>query len=601
MRSANSLEGLAVTGSGSVGALSLELPGLLAPPPGIGGGPVLLAGAGAPPGKRRLRLERGTSALDLELTVPTPEISGPPGALEEIGPRSWLLHLPLADPDWERLRAASPELLLFGNARALLDLGRPFIEAVGELRRRLGAAPILWAPRVAVPERLALLTYLGVDLLDATEGLWRGAEGEAPDATLGPILRRKDEPMRPVPPEEILNAYRLEMAMVRRALADGRLRELVEVRLGSEPAQAELLRHADRQLADLLEERVPVISDRMGRYAYRESQRRPEVRRYRRRFVERYRPPPSKRVLLLVPCSKTKPYRYSRSHRRFSRALEGLSGLARLHVTSVTSPLGVVPRELEDLPPARHYDIPVTGEWDEEERGAVRQAVEHLLSTGKYASVVLHLDPHEYGFLTETFPPEMETSWSLLDHRSTTPEALAGLRAAVERVLPAEPVQGGPLTVVREELQALARMQFGTVAAEALFAPPVRLHGRPWFQRLSDAAGKDLATLQERRGLFQLTMEGARRLDGVGAPGIEFEPQLELLGDLFTPGVRSADRGIRTGDAVLLRRAGELAAVGEAALPGPLMTELPRGLAVQVRHRFPPALGGAPGAGSTPR
>ncbi|MCI4364348.1 MAG: DUF5591 domain-containing protein, partial [Thermoplasmata archaeon] len=265
----------------------------------------------------------------------------------------------------------------------------------------------------------------------------------------------------------------------------------------------------------------------------------------------------------------------------------------------VTSPLGVVPRELEDLPPARHYDIPVTGEWDEEERGSVVAAVQHLLRSGHYASVVLHLDPREYSFLGEALPPGIDSTWSLLDHRTTTPEALAALRTATERVLPVDPVPGGPLAMVREELEALAAMQFGTAIAKSLFAPTVRLHGRPWFQRLSDGGGKDLATWQERRGLFQLTMEGARRLDEVGAPGIEFEPELQLLGDLFTPGVRSADRGIRTGDAVLLRRGGALAAVGEAALPGPLMTELPRGLAVQVRHRLPLALGADAMAAST--
>ncbi|MCI4364347.1 MAG: DUF5591 domain-containing protein, partial [Thermoplasmata archaeon] len=599
MRSANRLEGLAVAGAASVGSLPLELPCLLEPPPGGAEAPVLLPAVGAAPGRRRLRLERGASVLELELSVPTPEISGPPGLAEEIGTRSWLLHLPLADSDWDRVRASVPELLLLGNARALFDQGRKFVEAIGEIRRRLGAAPVLWAPRVAVPERLALLTYLGVDLLDTTEGLWRGAEGEEPDATLGPLPRPKDRRMRPAPPEAILEAYRAEMYQVRRALSDGRLRELVEVRLGSEPAQAELLRHADRWLADLLEERTPVVSDRVGRYIFRESQRRPEVRRYRFRFVERYRPPPSKRVLLLLPCSKTKPYRFSRSHRRFARALEGLRGLPWLHMVSVTSPLGVVPRELEDLPPARHYDIPVTGEWDEEERGSVLAAVQHLLRSGHYASVVLHLDPREYSFLGEALPPGIDSTWSLLDHRTTTPEALTALRAATERVLPVEPVPGGPLAIVREELEALAAMQFGTAIAKALFAPTVRLHGRPWFQRLSDGGGKDLATWQERRGLFQLTLEGARRLDEAGAPGIEFEPELQLLGDLFTPGVRSADRAIRTGDAVLLRRGGALAAVGEAALPGPLMTELPRGLAVQVRHRLPLALGADAMAAST--
>ena len=33
----------------------------------------------------------------------------------------------------------------------------------------------------------------------------------------------------------------------------------------------------------------------------------------------------------------------------------------------VTSPLGLVPRDLEEVWPAGHYDIPVTGDWTQDE------------------------------------------------------------------------------------------------------------------------------------------------------------------------------------------------------------------------------------------
>ena len=143
---------------------------------------------------------------------------------------------------------------------------------------------------------------------------------------------------------------------------------------------------------------------------------------------------------------------------------------------------------------------------------------------------------------------------------------------------------GGPLAVVREELREVASVQFGRSAAERLFSPPVRLAGRPWFQRLTDGR-TDLATLREERGLFHLTVAGARRLAPAFPLAVEADPALPLTGDLFVPGVRSADPAIRIGDSVVLLRGGALAAVGEAALPGPLMSELERGLAVRVRHR----------------
>jgi archaeosine synthase len=266
-------------------------------------------------------------------------------------------------------------------------------------------------------------------------------------------------------------------------------------------------------------------------------------------------------------------------------ALEGLPSLERVHVVSVTSPLGVVPKELEDTFPTRHYDIPVTGHWDEEERDAVAAPLGHIIAHGRYRHVIFHLDPNEYRFLREL---DARTVWTLTEHRSTSPQALASLRRAVSEALDgSRPVAGGPLSVVREELAEVASFQFGRAAAELLFGPPVRLTGRPWFQRVTDGRGTDLATWREMRGLFQLTVAGAGRMLPAHPLEVEVDSKVELRGDLFAPGVVRADPGIRVGDAVLLVRTGELLAVGEAALPGPLMTELGRGLAVEVRHRVP--------------
>ncbi|MCI4360416.1 MAG: DUF5591 domain-containing protein, partial [Thermoplasmata archaeon] len=480
--------------------------------------------------------------------------------------------------------------------------GEPFVLAVRQIRGAAAGAT-LWAPRVALPHRLALVAYLGVDLVDTAEAALRARAGDFLDPAMGPFEEsasraeracgcpacRRDPPGGRDEHGEWLLVD--ELARVRAAIRAGRLRELVEVRLGAEPILAEILRYADRDLRTLLDERTPVVGDRSRSYVLRESQRRPEVERFRNRFLERYRPPPSKRVLLLVPCSRTKPYRNSRSHRRFSGALEGMSLLPLVHVVSVTSPLGVVPRELEDTYPARQYDIPVTGDWDEHERAAVVAAIRSLRQHGHYSSTVIHLDPAEYRFIADA---GIDGTWTISDGRTTTNEALASLRRAVDDALrDARGPDGGPLSTVREELAAVAAYQFGGPAASLLFAAPVRLAGRPWFQRITDGHGTDLATWREPRGLFQLTVAGGARMLPSHPLEVEVDPHVGLLGDLFTPGVVRADPLIRTGDAVLLVREGNLLGVGEAALPGPLMTQLSRGTAVWVRHRVHAPAGSA--------
>jgi archaeosine synthase len=599
VRTVERLDGIALVGRARVGELSFSTPGLLESRTSTESDPgFTLRSVPAPAGTRHLILSDVGGHLDLMLPVLAPEVMGAPGAGVAVGEGTLLVHAPLSP---EAIGPTPPaDLIVLGNARALWADGLPFVRAIAQVREVYGGSPVLWAPRVALPHRVPLLAYLGVDLVDTTEGLFAAAQGTYLDPTFGPFDARsaRAESLCACaactgdPPGSLdvhtFHAYGRAIAATRAAARAGRLRELVESRLPAEPALAEMLRYADRDLGAVLDERTPVVAHGSRDYVLLESQRRPEMTRFRRRFLERYRPPASKTVLLLVPCSKTKPYRHSRSHRRFASAWEELRAAERVHVVSVSSPIGLVPRELEDVPPARHYDIPVTGDWAEPEREAVIAGVRHLLAHGQYRSVVLHLDPQEYSFLGPVLSGANRVRWSIPDDHTTSPGAIAALREALVEALDGDrPVSGGPLAVVREELREVASVQFGRASADRLFAPPLRLAGRPWFQRLTDGRA-DLATLREERGLFHLTVAGARRVVPEPPFYVDVDPALSLAGDLFTPGVRAADSQIRVGDSVVLLRSGVLAGVGEAALPGRLMTELGHGLAVRVRHREHP-------------
>ena len=594
-RTVERIEGLALLGSARVGPLGFPTPGVIEsgasePSPA----PLQVRSEPGPAGTRRLFLGDAHEELELPFPILAPEILGPPVAPVRVAEGVALVHAPLPAES----KSVGPfDLVVLGNAHALWADGRPFVAALHQLRETLGGAPVLWAPRVALPHRIPLLVYLGVDLLDTTEGLLAAARGEFLHPALGALAPGTAVPdglcecpgCRSGAPDRLAlhaaHAYRTAISETRAAVRLGRLRELAESRLTAEPALAEMLRYADHDLGPLLEERCPVTGSGSQNYVLFESFRRPEMARFRRHLIERYRPPSSKTVLLLVPCSRTKPYRNSRSHRRFASAWEELHAAERVHVVSVSSPIGVVPRELEDVPPARHYDIPVTGDWLGPERDAVVAGVRHLIAYGRYRSVVVHLDPEEYSFLRPALPETLSVVWTLADHRTTSPEAIHALHDALGAALESErPVPGGPLAVVREELREVASVQFGRAAAEGLFSPSIRLAGRPWFQRVTDGRA-DLATLREERGLFHLTVAGARRLMPRPPLAVEVDPALSLSGDLFVPGVRAADRAIRIGDSVVLLRAGALAGVGEAVLSGRLMSELGHGLAVRVRHR----------------
>ena len=117
-----------------------------------------------------------------------------------------------------------------------------------------------------------------------------------------------------------------------------------------------------------------------------ETLNRVEIRRFARRVVDRYIPPPADTAVLL-PCSARKPYSLSQSHNKFSRAIQG-----RAHELIVTSPVGLVPRELELVYPAAHYDVPVTGYWDREEKAFISGVIGEYLQKNRYRRVIAHLD-----------------------------------------------------------------------------------------------------------------------------------------------------------------------------------------------------------------
>ncbi len=65
----------------------------------------------------------------------------------------------------------------------------------------------------------------------------------------------------------------------------------------------------------------------------------------------------------------TKPYSKSRSHRKFRKIIRNAAQKWNKFISEIiiTSPIGLAPRELEEVFPVAHYDISVTGEWDAEE------------------------------------------------------------------------------------------------------------------------------------------------------------------------------------------------------------------------------------------
>src|SRR3989304_118079 len=157
--------------------------------------------------------------------------------------------------------------------------------------------------------------------------------------------------------------------------------------------------------------------------------------------------------------SPGKPSSLSRSHRKFRDAILACGNPAAVHEVIVTSPLGLIPRELERFHPARAYDIPVTGDWTRDEAAMVSEALRAFLAANPYDAVLVHLGA-ETPIVREAVPDALVTS----DGRPTAAQALNALvRALREVVANLGKVPGSRRFA--EDMANLARFPFGDAGA----------------------------------------------------------------------------------------------------------------------------------------
>jgi len=239
----------------------------------------------------------------------------------------------------------------------------------------------------------------------------------------------------------------------------------------------------------------------------------------------------------------------------------------------VTSPLGLVPRDLELFYPAQDYDIPVTGHWDMDEKKMAEDLVSWLISSQKYDLVISHLgDERE---------PVNSVLKDFIDTSSGNPGSRESLRR-LEEELKAGPVAKDVPRKVREldDMRALCRFQFGP-AGESL-CEGARVVGR-WPSLKMFKGDSQLGMLTGDRGMISLTIEGGKALAKDGAYSVEID-DFKPKGNLFAVGVERASPEIRIGDDVAVVHSGDVRAVGVAQMTPLEMNLAERGEAVHIRH-----------------
>ncbi|MGC9444656.1 MAG: archaeosine synthase subunit alpha [Candidatus Methanospirareceae archaeon] len=526
-------------------------------------------------------------------------------------PRGAVL-LPSVHPLFSKLNEAISSLNVdcyaLSYASALLHSPREFVRGIVAAREAIPPDTALWVPGIATAENVAVLIYTGVDLVDDTSAVIQGYQGryhteegalELADLEELPCvcsvcssitadeLRERDDKER----GQLLaqhNALLLEQELkkVRTHIRAGTMREYIELKARSSPFLTAVLRLLDLEQEAYLEPRTPIARNCVLMANTLESLWRIEVKRFAHRVLDRYEPP-QRRVLLLLPCSARKPYSRSPSHRKFIDAIAPYRG--HIHEMILTSPLGVVPRELEVVYPAAFYDIPVTGHWDAEERAWVASCLRNylMLHSTRYEHIVAHLSgPYRDICLSVAADSGLEMiSTCDADEDMTASSTLQRLRKKLTELCGDTKRLSG-FEQKASMLRAMADYQFGRGVGPALFTEAggtrLKITGKfPTYQLSSD--GTVLARVVPAYGLLTLTINGARRIADLMAAYTVHIGDFLPRGSILAPGVLDASVAIRVNDEVLI--SGEKAfGVGRAKMAGWEMVASRRGVAVEVRE-----------------
>lgn len=469
----------------------------------------------------------------------------------------------------------SVEMVVVPNAYELRKDPRRIVDNIIRLRRAAGFNRLLYLSGLGEPSTIAILTYMGVDIFDDSLPRAAGISGIRliPEAE---IVTGQDES------QNNIAAMEEELEKIRLFIATDRLRELADQRAPSTPTSVALLRLYDKEGYEYAEETCSFTGCRFSCNTT-QALRRPDIQSYKARIKD-YRKPAHKRVLLLLPCSAKKPYHISKSHKAFSSAIHTAPHDTLVQELIVTSPLGIVPRELDAFYPANSYDIPVTGEWKPEEKAMIREMVGSVISQG-WDKVVCHLG-EDYE-LVEGLADMVCT----VVGDATSPASIQNLDKALRDATKGmEPVDY--MIDRNEQMRNMLRFQFGAEAADLLMDQNTYAIGKfPYFKLFREDANHNkiqLGMFTPERGGISLTIEGAQILADGGYPVIEIV-DFEIKGNLFAVGVIKADPRIHVGDEAIAVCNGKVRLVGVAMMCGQEMTDLKRGIAVKTRHKVKPS------------
>ncbi len=284
---------------------------------------------------------------------------------------------------------------------------RKILQVIFETRKEVDKNLIFMVSGKILPNSYPLWVYLGFDLIDSSYILYLSSENFYDTiehllpiykvqyfpcsccACKGKLRKLASEQFSKEKIEQLalhnLITAKNQMHKIKQFMKTEDYRNFVEKSSMNDMVLLSMLKVLDHQYYEEIKQETPSTQDTktiesIGPSSYF----RPDFHEYREKVVDSFEPEPWTKLIVLLPCSSKKPYSESKSHKKFHEIMHKFKEFPNFQEFIITSPLGVIPRQLENLHPVNKYDISVTGEWDSEEI---------LIAQEMLAKIIMMYDP----------------------------------------------------------------------------------------------------------------------------------------------------------------------------------------------------------------
>ncbi len=468
------------------------------------------------------------------------------------------------DPSGGKLSVwVSDDIVVIPDGAELVQRPKKLMERIRRVRKHAGYGKLLYLQGVSDPYLIPMLVYSGISLFDDST-----LRIESQKSVVYTVFGRSETGENPYSHnigfvEEILE-------LLGRSIRSATIREVVEKYQVSSKA-LELLRIIDNDEDGESESTFPRRTPYIKANSL-ESLRRPDLTRYREYISGSYVKPDYKKIALLIPCSARKPYSTSKSHKQILDALKGLRHT--VHEIIVTSPVGLVPRELEGTYPANAYNIPVIGEWYEDEKKMINSMLGDYFARNHYQKVYTFVK-EDLDFIKDVLPEGSEQiQWE------EKKESLNRLRETIQSAV----LETGKLErKVNHKLETyvkIAQYQFGNWITPYLDGTRII---KNYNTEMLVKGGKPVLVFNDRIGKFTIHKNAAQWFLDNGKFLVEID-DFKPTANIYAVGVNGTTNDIRQEDEVVIHHKGSLKGVGIAKMPYAAMIGLMKGTAVKVRN-----------------